>query len=132
VSRPAEASERPLLIFDGDCGFCTTSAAWVECHLSAKGAIAPWQLLGEDGLSSVGLSVDQVNDAAWWVDEAGQTFRGHLAVGKSLAACRPPWRWLGWAALLPPGRWIGQAVYPLVSRYRSRLPGGTPACRVRR
>ncbi|NDH76279.1 MAG: DUF393 domain-containing protein, partial [Actinobacteria bacterium] len=34
-----------LLIFDGDCGFCTTSAGWIERRLPDDVRVAPWQIL---------------------------------------------------------------------------------------
>jgi predicted DCC family thiol-disulfide oxidoreductase YuxK len=34
--------------------------------------------------------------------------------------------------LLRPVRPLGDAVYRLVARYRYKLPGGTPACAIRR
>jgi predicted DCC family thiol-disulfide oxidoreductase YuxK len=132
MSDTAGAPGRPVLVFDGDCGFCTSCAEWVERHLSDGAQVSPWQMLGDDGLTALGLSVDLARQKAWWVDEKGRTFGGHLAIGMALVACRPPWRWLGKVALVPPGVWIGRVVYPFVSRYRFMLPGATPACRVRR
>lgn len=111
-----------MLVYDGDCGFCTSTARWVG------GARAAWQELGPDGLERLGLTVEDACGAAWWVDETGR-YRGHLALGRALAAAPGP-RWLmGRALLVPPLRWVGAAVYPLVARWRSHLPGGTPACR---
>ena len=130
MSQAADTASKPLLVFDGDCGFCTSSAEWVLRHLSSDARIVPWQKLGDGGLAALGLSVGQASSAAWWVDERGRSFGGHLAIGKALADCRPPWNWLGKAALIPPGVWVGRLLYPLVSRYRHRLPGGTPACRI--
>ena len=107
-----------VLVYDGDCGFCTSAAGWVGGRRFA------WQELGEGGLARLGLTVDEARDAAWWVDETGR-YRGHLAIGHALAQRSP----LGRALLVPPLRWLAAAVYPLVARSRHRLPGGTPACR---
>jgi hypothetical protein len=38
---------------------------------------------------------------------------------------------LGWLLLTPPFSWAGAAGYPIVARYRHKLPGATAACAVR-
>ena len=65
-------SER--LVFDGDCGFCTTSANWL-----ARGdrvETVPWQFLD---LESVGLTVDQVSTLG--VVAGRRPARGALVAG---------------------------------------------------
>ena len=120
-----------LLIFDGDCGFCTSSANWVARRWpDASQAAVPWQKLGTDGLQCLGLTTEQASVSAWWVDAHGDLFDAERAIGKALRACRAPWRWLGTAVLVAPGRWVAGLLYPLVARHRHRLPAGTPACRV--
>ncbi len=122
----------PLLIYDGDCSFCTSSANWVSARWHGRAHAVPWQRLTDDELAAYGLGVDDARAAAWWVDPDGRTSRGHLAIARSLAAGA------GWPAaagrllLSLPFRWVGAAVYPAVSRWRHRLPGATPACRITR
>jgi predicted DCC family thiol-disulfide oxidoreductase YuxK len=126
-------STTPLLVFDGDCGFCTSSADWVQRRWSRPGPRAvAWQGLGDAGLARLGLTVADVRGSAWWVEPGGRRFGAHMAIGKALRSCRRPWRWLGGPLLVPPGRWIARSLYPLVARHRHRLPGGTPACRAAR
>ena len=120
----------PLLVFDGDCGFCTRSAEWASRGWSGRARTVPWQTLGEKGLAEIGLSLEQVKQSAWWVDQVNQPVGGHRAIGESLRACSGWRRALGVAVLIPPLDWIGPSAYRLVARYRYRLPGGTPACRV--
>lgn len=119
-----------LLVFDGDCGFCTSVARWAEKHFRRGERTAPWQLVGEEGLASLGLSVEDVKRAAWWVDASGTRERAHRAVGRALGASSGWWRLFGWLSLTPPTSLLASAVYALVVRYRYRLPGGTPACRL--
>jgi predicted DCC family thiol-disulfide oxidoreductase YuxK len=72
---------------------------------------------------------NEASSAAWWIDEIGRRSRGHLAVAEAM---KTGYGWsalVGRALLVPPFRWIGIAVYPLIARWRHRLPGGTPACR---
>jgi uncharacterized protein YbjT (DUF2867 family)/predicted DCC family thiol-disulfide oxidoreductase YuxK len=120
----------PVLLFDGDCGFCTSAARWAEGGFRHGERAEPWQLLGDEMLDSFGLSVADVEQAAWWVDAAGTRERGHRAAGMALQA-GGGWRQvLGWFVLTPPTSWLAAAVYRGVVRWRYRLPGGTPACRL--
>ena len=32
-----------MLVFDGDCGFCTSSARWIEARLPDDVAVVAWQ-----------------------------------------------------------------------------------------
>jgi predicted DCC family thiol-disulfide oxidoreductase YuxK len=120
----------PILIFDGDCGFCTTSARWVARHSPEGPRIVAWQALGDEGLHNLGLTKEQATASAWWVDGRGQLFGADLAIVSALRACRAPWRWLGGLLVLPPGKWLGRVIYPVIARHRHQLPGGTAACRV--
>jgi predicted DCC family thiol-disulfide oxidoreductase YuxK len=125
------SAARPVLVYDGDCGFCTSSASWVAKGWDGPARAIPWQVLGEKGLAELGLTLNQVEVAAWWVDESDKSWGGHEAVGRSLRACRGWRRWAGAIILSPPFCWFAPLVYAVVARYRHRLPGGTPACRVR-
>jgi predicted DCC family thiol-disulfide oxidoreductase YuxK len=123
-SRPA------VLIFDGDCGFCTTAANWAQRHFSHGEHVRAWQLLGDDGLRHLGLGRNDVEAAAWWLDGKGNQERGHRAAGKVLEAIGGRWRIVAWFALTPPMSWFAAGLYRMVVRWRYRLPGGTPACRI--
>ena len=57
-----------MLVFDGNCGFCTWSAHWVARGWRGRARAVPWQALGPEGLAELGLTVDEAGDAAWWVD----------------------------------------------------------------
>ncbi len=118
-----------MLIFDGDCGFCTTAATWIESKWPNDSAeIAPWQRLG-DQLDAWGLTRDDVMSKAWWVDDRGVR-GGERAVAAALQLS-PGWpRFVGRVIDVPPLRWLAKPGYRLVARYRYRLPGSTPACRL--
>jgi predicted DCC family thiol-disulfide oxidoreductase YuxK len=122
----------PTLIFDGDCGFCTTSAHWVEERVPPGIRVIAWQKLGEASLAELGLTTDDVTTAAWWVDANGRCFRGHEAVAKTLEAIGGPWRPAGRLVRTAPVSWLAAPGYQLVARYRYRLPGATPACKLER
>jgi predicted DCC family thiol-disulfide oxidoreductase YuxK len=119
-----------LLVYDGDCGFCTSSARWAERGFHHGERVEAWQLLGEGELARLGLTVEDVRQAAWWVGPDGTLARGHRAAGRALQAAGGWRRAAGWPMLVRPTSWLAAAVYRVVVRYRYRLPGGTPACRV--
>jgi predicted DCC family thiol-disulfide oxidoreductase YuxK len=116
-----------MLVFDGDCAFCTTSARWIAHRMPQTVAVQPWQALDLRGL---GLTTRDVQTAAYWVEGDGSTHRGHRAVAHSLIAAGGAWRIVGRALLLPPISWLAAVGYELVARNRSHLPGATDACKL--
>jgi predicted DCC family thiol-disulfide oxidoreductase YuxK len=131
---------RPILIFDGDCRFCTTSARllayWVfrrpstspapSAEPPAAPSTEPWQRLD---LAELGLTPDLCRAAVQWVGEDGQVISGHVAIAAALRAGHPVWRPLG-ALLVAPGfSWLAERLYSWVAEHRYSFPGGTPACR---
>ncbi|MEO0493614.1 MAG: DCC1-like thiol-disulfide oxidoreductase family protein [Actinomycetota bacterium] len=116
-----------LLIFDGDCGFCTSSAGWIERRLPDDVRVAPWQILE---LDEYGLTEDDVTTAAYWVDEAGTNYRGHLGIGKSLIAAGGIWTVPGHLIVRPPVSWLAKPIYGWIAKNRHLMPGASEACRV--
>lgn len=121
------SASQGTLVFDGDCGFCTTSAKWIERRLGDTVRVEMWQALD---LASMGLTADEVSTAAYFVDPDGTLHRGHLGIGRSFEHMALPYRLTGWAMQRPPVSWIAAPVYRLVAKYRYRLPGATDACRI--
>ncbi|HYI34851.1 MAG TPA: DUF393 domain-containing protein [Glaciibacter sp.] len=118
---------RPVLIFDGDCGFCTTAVTWLERILPAMPETAPYQWAD---LSLYGLSIDDAQAMVWLVDR-GRRYGGAAAVTALLRhQPSPGLRLLGWLGAAWPWSVFADAAYRVVARYRYRLPGGTPACRL--
>ncbi|MFQ5421852.1 MAG: hypothetical protein ACE5EY_15990 [Anaerolineae bacterium] len=61
---------KPLLIYDGDCGFCTKSALLEQRWSNGRLAITPWQAIPEQ-LAALGLTaVDGMIQV--WLAEDGQ------------------------------------------------------------
>ena len=118
--------ERPVLVFDGDCAFCTSCARILE-RIGADAQIVPWQLTD---LAELGITEQQANDAVQWVQPDGSVRSGHEAIAAILRTAGPIWRIVGAAILLPGISGLAARVYRLVADNRSRLPGGTPACAV--
>ncbi len=118
-----------VLVYDGSCAFCTRSAHWISSRWPPSSACSavPFQQLGAVRLAALGLTVDDVSRAAWWVAD-GRPSGGHVAVARSLIAARGSWKVLGHLLLVPPVRWLAAIGYRIVAANRSRLPGHTSAC----
>ncbi len=124
-----EGTALPVLVYDGDCGFCTAWAGRAATMLDGRARVVPWQQLEHDGLAGLGLTAEEAGDASWWVDGGGRRFGGAASVAKVLEASGGPRRPLGAAMGVPPVSWLAAGVYALVVRLRHRLPGATPECR---
>jgi NADH dehydrogenase len=118
-----------VLVFDGDCGFCTAAAKWAARQFRNGERAEAWQFLGADFLALHGLSLDDVREAAWWVDDRGRRERGYRAIGMALQGGGGLRQVLGHLVVVPPVSWLAAGLYRLVVRWRYRLPGGTPACK---
>lgn len=116
-----------LLVFDGDCGFCSAYARWATTRLGDAATVVAWQHIGS--LATVGLDRQDVECAAWWI-ESGQRWAGGDAIARSLIAMHGPWRSLGWMLRVWPISATARLVYRWVAANRHRMPGGTAACRL--
>ncbi len=115
---------RAVLVYDGDCAFCTSSAGLLR-RIGPDAEIVPWQLTD---LASLGLDEARAADAVQWVEADGTIRSGHEAIAAALCASGPAWSLAGRALLFPGLRRVAAGVYRLVADNRYRLPGGTPAC----
>src|SRR5690606_41531860 len=93
----------PMLVFDGDCGFCTSSARWIEKRLPDTVEVVPWQFL--DDLGALGLTPAEAAAQAWWIDAEGRRHSGPLAIGKARAAPVADWRLLVLLRAVAPCPW---------------------------
>ena len=118
-------ASRPVLIYDGDCAFCTSSVRFIERRIPTTAEIVAWQFAD---LAALGTTAERAERELLWVRAPGQVVGGAEAVAALLVDSGGWWRVLGRAAQAPLLRWIARAVYRLVAANRHRLPGGTPAC----
>ena len=79
--------QRPALVFDGDCGFCTRSADVARRVLPAGCAVVPWQ---EVDLAAVGATAARAQQEVLWVPRTGEVVGGAHAVAAALRAADPP------------------------------------------
>jgi predicted DCC family thiol-disulfide oxidoreductase YuxK len=120
--------ELPILIFDGDCAFCTTSARLLQRLLKSDVAVEPWQFVD---LAAYRTDSRRASHEVLWVDQSGRVHGGAQAVARWMIHAGRVWRLLGIPMTLPPIRWIAAGVYRVIATNRHRLPGGTPACALR-
>ncbi|MBL1098417.1 thiol-disulfide oxidoreductase DCC family protein [Streptomyces coffeae] len=116
---------QPVLVFDGDCGFCTTSVHFAERRLRPHCAFVPWQCAD---LQTLGVTQERAEHEVLWVTPTGTVYGGAQAVAKLLLSAGRGWSLLGALLMLPPARWVAQGVYRLIAANRHRMPGGTAAC----
>ncbi|HEV3351727.1 MAG TPA: DUF393 domain-containing protein [Acidimicrobiales bacterium] len=109
----------PSLIYDGDCGICNQSADWARAHLPAGTEILPWQAI--DDLAALGLTVGDVETAAYWVDDDGTLHRGEAAVSAALRGAGGAWRVAGVALGAPLVRPLARRAYYWVALNRHRF-----------
>lgn len=122
VNRPAP----PVLVYDGDCGFCTRSALVARRFvMPAGGTVAASYDLD---LEAFGLTTDECMEALQFVDSRGRVHAAQDAVAHLLLAGAPWWRPLGAVLLVPGLNALAGVLYRAVARNRYRLPGGTAAC----
>ncbi len=113
-----------MLIYDGDCGFCTATARWAERRLRDDYQVVPSQQVNLDAL---GLTDDDVTRSAWWVGPDGTRWGEHRAIAGALGAMSSPWPAIGRLLTLGPINPLAGWIYRLVAgnRYRIRWPGTT-------
>ena len=119
---------RPLLVFDGDCGFCTSAARFGQRRLKLE-HVEPWQFLE---LAALGLTEGECQEAVQWVAADGSIVSAEGAVIAALRHAGGAWKLLGAVLGVPGVRHVAGAMYRLIATYRHRLPGGTAACRLPR
>jgi predicted DCC family thiol-disulfide oxidoreductase YuxK len=115
---------RPVLLYDGDCAFCTWCAGLLE-RIGPEAEIVAWQLTD---LTELGVTKEQATEAVQWVGLDGTVRSGHEAIAATLNSAGRLWKLAGRALLLPGISSLAAKAYRLVADNRYRLPGSTPAC----
>jgi predicted DCC family thiol-disulfide oxidoreductase YuxK len=127
MDRPAP--NRPTLVFDGDCAFCTSSATWFAARLRRRDRpdveLVPWQFTD---LAAIGTSSERAQREVLWLGSDGSLSGGAEAFASWLRYSGGAWAVLGRMMTLPLVRQLAAAVYRVIARNRHRLPGGSPAC----
>ncbi len=115
---------RPIMLYDADCGFCTKSAGQVP-RLGVDVEIASLQ---ESDLEALGVDDERAYREMPFVGRDGRVEYGHLAWAGILATGPLPARLLGRAFRTRLGGALASRAYHWVAANRHRLPGGSPSC----
>lgn len=127
METPLTAPDRPTLVYDADCGFCTRSVQFIQRWVDRRDRydVRPWQELD---LAAVGLTAQDCDEAAQFLMADGSVQSGHEAIASAATHGAPGWRPVGHLLLAPGISWVAARTYRWVAAHRHRLPGGTAAC----
>ncbi|MBA2324614.1 MAG: DUF393 domain-containing protein [Pseudonocardiales bacterium] len=116
--------ERPVLLFDGECGFCTRMLGWLRM-LDGQRLIEtlPYQRAGVP--ESIGTTASECADSVQWRGADGARLDGAAAANAALGvALGSSWP----LAVYRRSAGTQERLYRLVARNRHRLPGVRPWC----
>ncbi len=117
-------SGRPLLIYDGACGFCIQSVGQLRRVVGERVGYAPFQ---EVERAFPGIPSESFRAAVQLVEPSGRVFSGAAAIFRVFALV-PGRRWLSAIYFRVPGAApVADAVYRFIAARRGALPG-TRAC----
>ncbi|QRX91153.1 DUF393 domain-containing protein [Streptomyces noursei] len=127
MTSPITGSE-PLLLFDGDCGFCQNVINRISALSRPAVDAVPWQSLPEETTRPHSERLDR---------EVLLVRHGQALAGGADALAiylrhspRRRYRIAGMAITLPGVVRCAHAVYRWVARNRHQMPGGTLSCRL--
>ena len=122
---------KALMLFDGDCGICTSFATFAaKIDLKKQFEIIPYQTYSEEKLKSWGMSYKQCSEKMQVVTPQGRTYGGAFGMNYFFYQY-PPWTFLVILFYVIPLFLLGEIiVYALVARNRQRLSRwfGLKAC----
>lgn len=116
-----------VLVYDGDCGFCTRVASWVARRPGLRAGVRVVTSVSIDP-AAVGLTRRQLDEAAWWLAAGSEPLGGARAVAAALRACGKPWAYVGLALDVRMVRPLARHGYLWVAANRHRLPSGNGVC----
>src|SRR5580704_16441222 len=101
---------RLILVYDGECEFCTRLARWVERNdRRHRVVVRPNQ---ESGLiERLGLTPAEVGRAAWAVEPGGRRFEGAAGISRVLRELGGGWSLAASLYRVAPIRWVEEAYY---------------------
>jgi predicted DCC family thiol-disulfide oxidoreductase YuxK len=121
---------RPLLLFDGECGLCTSSVRFIldRDRTQALRFASLQSALGRRIVSSRGLNPEELSTLVL-IDESGaMSLRSTAALRVAAEHLRFPWRAAGVLRVVP--TFLRDSVYRLVARNRLRWFGTSDACQL--
>lgn len=124
--------DTPLLIFDGDCGFCTSAVDALQKQMRTKFETIPYQFAD---LEKYHLTTEECSQRIYLIvntaEDTEKQYSGHKAISKIWRIqANILWKALGWFIIIPGINLLSYLGYWLMAKYRHKLPGGTPACQL--
>jgi predicted DCC family thiol-disulfide oxidoreductase YuxK len=116
----------PVLIYDGDCSFCSRCVRLAE-QIGCTAAIRAWQ---DADLTALGITQLRAEREVLWIDQNSVVSGGARAIAMVLRDCGGVWRIPSLLMVVPPLSWCVAAAYRRLAANRHRLPGGTAACAI--
>ena len=106
---------KPIIIYDGDCGFCRR---WIERWRKITGEQMEYAPYQEAASRFPKISEKEFTTAVQLIEPNGKIYSAAEAVFRTLAV-RRGWQWLLWSySRLPGVRPISEALYRLVANHR--------------
>lgn len=115
----------PILLYDGDCAFCSTTIRLLQKWMARPPRMVPFQFTD---VQEYGLTKQECSEEIKFVDASMQIHGGEAAFKKVFFEAGGFWRLFGGILATPIIRQISAVVYRWVAKNRHSLPGGTPAC----
>jgi predicted DCC family thiol-disulfide oxidoreductase YuxK len=112
-------TDRPVLLYDGECGLCTRLVEEAGDRLDADVDYAAFQTAP---LATYGVSAAEARHSLHLVSPEGRISQGGEAVARLLVASRGAWSLLGRLMLAPPFSFAVAVAYWLVARNRAHIP----------
>jgi predicted DCC family thiol-disulfide oxidoreductase YuxK len=116
-----------VLIFDGDCAFCSSSARLLKRLTKNRIPVEPFQYLP---LADYDLNQELTSNAVYYATKT-ENFVAARAIARALIDSKTPWAIAGFLMNLPVVVSFAELVYYWVAKNRHKLPGGTPECALR-
>jgi predicted DCC family thiol-disulfide oxidoreductase YuxK len=107
-----------ILVYDGECLFCTRLARWVE-RRDRRGRVLVRANQEAGLIERLRLTREEVGRAAWAVERGGARFEGAAAINRVLRELGGGWAVLAWFYRVPPIRWVEDRYYARVARRRA-------------
>jgi predicted DCC family thiol-disulfide oxidoreductase YuxK len=115
-SANAATASRPLLVFDGDCGFC---ALWVRYWRELTREAVDYQPYQEVADQYPGIEVAEFQHASQYITADGQYAGGAEASFRVLSHARGKEFWLALYQKLPGFAALSEFVYSIIAAHRS-------------
>ena len=128
---PQPPAPRPVLLYDGDCGFCRDRVRGLQKIVGDRVEFLPFQQ-GAARFSSI--EPDALRNAVHLIEPDGRVSRAAEAIFRVRALAPGRGRLLWWYQKLPPFALASELVYRFTARHRgtiSRLTAGSGKTGVR-